>query len=212
MLSVRCNHYLETLNRVPQTFSRAQIEDAILKEHAPIFDAVVEFQLKFGGYVQMHGLNRFEWGLIHAIPQPCSDFAPNRVSYEQEDNEHHFTCCNCHDSDHWSIDSSGTLYWCYEPVASSFTHTIERDAVDWELARLFKSRRQIKFHLPLSEVIPNLRKCLRPGVITEASDAYETLFLHQGVYASISEDSCIAFLLEESGTSVLDGIAYSFKD
>lgn len=209
MVSERCTQYLATLERVPQTLDRQGIERAIISASAPVFDSVVEFQIEFGGYVQMYGLNRFEWGLIHTNPDKYSEFRPNQVDYQPDGDEHFFTCCNCHGSDHWELDSSGALYWSGPPpVASSFVYKLERDAVHWDLTNNSPTFQQIKLDCPADEVRPLLRERLLPGLIREASDVFESLFWHQDVYASITEHNLIVALTDTTDSEILQGIPY----
>lgn len=209
MISERCAKYLATLERVPQIYSRPQIEAALEAAGAPILEPIVDFQLQFGGYVQKYGLNRFEWGIIHAHPSAESFFEPNQVAFDGSDGSLYFTCCNCHGSDHWFLDATGALYWCFTPALSeSFTHKIERDAVSWDLAVRFPAARRITLELPRQEGAAALTERLKPGQIVEASDKYENLFIHNGVYASIKGDSYIALVLTHDAPTVLGGLDY----
>ena len=213
MVSDRCNRYLATLERIPQTLSRQDIEAAIAAEDAPIFDPIVEFQLEFGGYVQMYGRNRFEWGILNSALALYSYFAPNEATYQYRGGEHCFTCCNCHGSDYWFLNESGTLHWCsLTPCSSSFAHKLERDAVVWDIQQQFPFFRHVDLELPTQDAIPLIQDRLQPGLIPEASDIYEALYLHRGAYAAIAGDRMSLFYLDDAAAEVLQDIPHKVAD
>ena len=208
MITERAAKYLSTLAREPALRDRIALENAFHAAGVPPLNAIIDFQMTFGGYVQHHGLNTFVLGIIHERPDPDSFFERNRLTIESDDEEpgnYFITCANCHASDHWFLDAKGQLYWCFSPpLASSFAIKIERDAVQWELRQ-----HQLQRLVPSvsdSEFIAMLVPLIEQGRIEEASDQYESLFLHRGVYAAVSGNHVKAFLVEDAGRSLLTGL------
>lgn len=208
MISERAVKYLSTLEREPALRDRSALEDAFHAAGVPPLNSIIDFQINFGGYVEHYGLNTFVWGIIHERPDPDSFFERNRLTVERDDEEpdnYFVTCANCHASDHWFLDSKGQLYWCFSPpLASSFATKIERDAVAWDLRH-----HQIKPLVPSvsdSEFIAALVPLLEQGRIAEASDQYEALYLYHGIYAAVKDNHVNAFLVDDSGRSLLIGL------
>ena len=93
-----------------------------------------------------------------------------------------FTCCNCHASDHWFLDETGALYWCYSPpLATSFEKKIERDAVAWALNEIDETLFKVEFERPTTEILPELLPRWEDGLIAEASDQIESLYWYKDV-------------------------------
>jgi len=209
MISKRAAKYLSTLAREPALRDRIALENAFHAAGVPPLNAIIDFQMTFGGYVQHYGLNTFVWGIIHERPDPNSAFERNRLTVESDDEEpgnYFITCANCHASDHWFLDAKGQLYWCFSPpLASSFAVKIERDAVAWELLRQHQLQRLVP-SVSDSEFIAMLVPLIEQGRIDEASDQYESLFLHRGVYAAVKDDHVNGFLVDDTGRSLLAGL------
>ena len=211
-LTERAVQYLATLERVPAEHDEESIRAALSSAGLPPLDAVIDFQVRFGGYVTYDCLNRFEWGILHRIPADCSCFSPNEVNYFEEDDDFFISCCNCHGSDHWYMNSKGEIHWCFRPpLASSFQTLVERDALCWNLDQLDGGLRRIKFDESDEEVLRVLMPRIRRGIVAEASDEYETLILYDGVYASVKDGEVIACLTEGNNPAPLQGIAFSLQ-
>ena len=208
MISNRAAKYLSTLPRWPALRERAALEAAFHEAGVPPLEPVIDFQITFGGYGQQYGLNTFLWGIIHDQPDPDSPFERNRLSVEPDEDEpgnYFVTCANCHMSDLWFLDSRGELYWCFAPpVASSFAVKIERDAVAWELRH--GSIRRLQPSVPEAEFAALLVPLVEEGRIEEASDQYESLYLHRGVYAAVKKGQVMAFVVGDAETSLPAGL------
>ena len=208
MISSRATTYLSTLPRRLALRDRAALEAAFHEADVSPLEPIIDFQMTFGGYTEQYGLNTFVWGIIHDQPGPDSAFERNRLSVERDDEEpgsYFVTCADCHMSDHWFLDSRGALYWCFAPpLASSFAVKIERDAVAWELSQ--RSIRRLQPSVPEAEFAAVLVPLIQEGRIEEASDQYESLYLHRGVYAVVKGNRVKAFVIDNPETSLLAGL------
>jgi len=204
MISDRAQRYLATLERRPAVMDRARIEQAFATAGLPVIEPLVDFQLTFGGYVQRYGFNEFVWGILHSRPGPDSAFQRDRLSVLRNDGEVWVTCADCHRSDHWFLDARGALYWCFTPpVSVSFATKIERDAI----AESLDGAQRFAPSMPAPELIAALVPHIEAGRIAEASDAYETLYMHEGIYAAVKDDDIIVFIYDERGRSLLSALA-----
>jgi len=204
MISDRAQRYLATLERRPSVMDRARIEGAFATAGIPVIEPLVDFQLTFGGFVQRYGFNEFVWGILHSRPGRDSAFERDRLHVLRRKEEVFVTCADCHRSDHWFLDVSGALYWCFAPpVAVSFATKIERDAI----AESLDGAQRFAPSMPAPELIAALVPHIQAGLIAEASDAYETLYMHDGIYAAVKEDDIIVFVYDERGRSLLSALA-----
>ena len=183
---------MTTLEREPAIIDRDKITVALEKAGVPIFQPIVEFQIAYGGYIEWYGFNDFHWGILHHNPEPDSFLEPNEIDFYSEDDEYYITCANCHRSDTWALDSKGKLYWCGYFKALSFEKKLERDAFVRELDSFGKVNR-IRFEAPEKDVVEILVPRLQDGIISEASDDYQALYLKDNVYAAVNfENSSIS--------------------
>ena len=204
-ISPRAHDYLATLTRLPAPRDRERIEAAFHAASVPVLEPIVVFQMAFGGYVEWYGRNRFEWGILFDQPDPDSFFEPNRLDIDVVDGEYWVTCANCHGSDHWSLDGRGRLYWCGFPKAASFAVKVERDALDWELAKTGGGRKVVTT-ADRSDLLAALIPRIAEGQIVEACDEHEAVYLHHGLLVIVTDDRIQLYLLDDSGNDVLAGI------
>ncbi len=210
MPSSRLTKYLQTLDRLPAITDVKTVSEIIETSGLPIIKPVIEFHCKYAGFVQPYGRVQFIWGLFHSNPHDYSFFQPNRPHCDtMDENFRIFTCCNCHASDHWFLDETGALYWCYyPPLATSFEKKIERDAVAWELNSTNEALFKVEFDRPITEILPELLPGFSDGLIEEASDHIESLYWHKDVYAAVKGDSMKCYIIGGETSSLLDGIPY----
>ena len=210
LLSERAQRYLATLERRPATTERHQLEDAFAAAGVPVLEPIIDFQVTFGGYVEKYGRSEFVWGILHQRPDRDSFFSPNELHVIADGGEVFVTCANCHASDHWFLDASGALYWCFSPpLATSFMKKIERDAI----ARVLDpaAMQRVVPSVPEPEFIEMLLPRIREGLVPEASDAYESIYLHDGVYAAVTDREALVYLYEDRGKSLLAGMSATLQ-
>lgn len=208
-LSPRAISYLSTLRRVPEERDRSAICAALEQAGVAPADAFVEFQIDFGGYVEMYGRNRYEWTILCQDPEPYSPLSPNRVSSFQREGQTMVTCANCHGSDHWFMDTSGAIYWCFTPpLVSSFQKKIEQDA----LVAQFRGRvQEVRFERPFSEIAELLLQRVRDYLVTGPSDQYQSFYLHPDLLAIVKGEKARVYLLGNSAPALLEGIQYRVR-
>jgi hypothetical protein len=211
VLTERAERYLKTLERVPSITDEQRIVEILERAGAPPFEKIVEFQRRFGGYVEFYGYNKFIWGILHEIPEEFSFLEPNVPDFDAEDGEYFFTCANCHRSDSWSLDTKGILYWCGYKKALSFEKKIERDAAVREIFADRKSKR-VKFELPYDEIVEIVIPKIENGLIEAASDEDQKLYFCDNFYVALDcEDECvIAALVDEKPPAWLESLPYKF--
>lgn len=210
MLSEPGRQYLATLKRIPAETRRDKIVEALEEAGVPPFEPIIHFQIEYGGYATRYGLNRHIWGILHSQPDPDSFFLPDQIDHFEEDpdDDYYITCANCHCSDHWFLDSKGALYWCFDPpVASSFEKRLEREAVFWNLQRERRVDR-LSFSNDTAEVFNRLLPRIEDGLIPEASDQYESLYLKKGVCASVQGERIQVFVAPDADQAILQGLQF----
>jgi hypothetical protein len=181
--STRAERYLATLERVPADDDPDRIRAALEASGAPPLDVWIDFQRRYGGLVEVHGFNRLEWGLIHGRPHPLSTLSADAVELTAEDGRVSVTCCSSHPSDHFRLDETGQLHWCFPPpVASSFEKHLEREALWWEIAETSGKLRAIEL-VGGAETRTLLLSNLEPYLVVEASDGCASVYRNQGVVA-----------------------------
>ena len=210
MPSSRLGKYLHTLERLPAITDATTVGEIIEASGLPIYEPVIEFHCKYAGFVQPYGRVKFIWGLFHQFPHDYSFFKPNQPHCNQN---LFFTCCNCHGSDHWYLDETGALYWCYSPpLATSFETKIERDALVWELGEIYdKAIFQVEFELPTTQILSEVVLRLKDGLISEASDHIESLYWYKNVYAAVKGQSIQCYILGAENSELLKEIPYDIK-
>jgi len=209
LLSQRARRYLNFLTRRcaerDETVITKRLEDAGF----PVSEPIIQFQQQFGGVSQTHGRNVFVWGILHSNPDPDSGLEANIPDVFESSGKWFITCANCHGSDHWFLDEDGQLYWCFSPpLASGFAKKLERDALVGELKDHRRFRGAIQFEGSGVDLVKELSSRIAPGLISEASDQYEALYLHRGLYAAVKEDRFMAFALDDFDESVLAGLPF----
>jgi hypothetical protein len=212
MVSERAKQYLATLEREPAIIDEEQVIAAMERAKLPVFEPVVQFQIDYGGYIEWYGFNDFHWGILHHKPEPESFLTANEIAFDSEDGEYFITCADCHLSDHWTLDSKGSLYWCGYFKASSFDLKIERDAFVASLGMLGK-RSRLQFDAEAKEVIEILTPRLHENLIAEASDNYQALYLKDNLYVAVDfkHGDLMAFLFGEETPAVLRDLSFHRK-
>jgi hypothetical protein len=208
-LSTRAERYLATLERVPAERDPKRIRAALRDAGAPVLDLWVEFQRRFGGLIQLHGLNRLEWGLVHKKPHPLSRFAPNKVDLATREDVEFVGCCSCHMSDRWRLDARGRLYWSFPPpVASSFEKHLERDALRWEISRSMGKLRSVElFHK--GEAREKVLKNLAPHLVPEATDGCVSVYWNHDVMALERGGDLRIYVTGSRSREALRGVPYA---
>jgi hypothetical protein len=209
-LSARAERYLATRERVSAEHDAPRIRAALERGGAPPLEIWVDFQRRYGGLVEYDRLNRFEWGVLHAKPHPHSPFLANEVDTSEDGGVRLISCCNCHMSDHWLLDASGSLFWCFPPaVAASFDKQIERSALWWELAATAGRVRSVDLLAPDDhEAKARLISKLAESLVTEASDACETVYRKDGVVAAVRGGRLSLYAVEGLSREVLHGVPH----
>jgi hypothetical protein len=208
-LSTRAERYLGSLERVSAEGDIGRIRAALAEAGAPVLDVWIEFQRRFGGLVQLHGLNRLEWGLVHAKPHPLSRFAPSKPEHARRGAVDFLGCCSCHMSDHWRLDGRGRLYWSFPPpVASSFEKHLERDALRWELAGAAGRLRAVELFRD-AEARAKVLKNLAPHLVPEASDACVSVYWYRDVVALERGGDLRVYVTGRGEGEALRGVPYA---
>jgi hypothetical protein len=211
MLSERARKYLETLERAPSIRDEKLIREIFDKTGVPPFEHLIEFQIRFGGFVEFYGLNKFIWGILHEIPEEDSFLKPNELDFFVENEEYFFTCANCHCSDSWSLDTKGILYWCGYKKALSFEKKIERDAAEREIfsGRTYK---KMKFDLPEDQLVEAVIPKIESGLIAEASDKDQKIYYRDNFYLAhdCGQGKVLAYLVGDEIPAWLKMMPFKF--
>jgi hypothetical protein len=181
-LSKRASDFLHKSKRETLLLTEQQIRQTFIDNGAPIFEPLIEFQQAFGGYIFYAVLAPIKFSLIKgAGGYPVYS---NTAVVEFEESEfsspkYFFDCATTNYQMQFFLDEQGVYYEDYEPIASSFSKSVEHLAL-WD-----EMREQNNFELVFRDrslKIENIEKELNLNFISEASDQYTLWFQNEEIY------------------------------
>lgn len=181
-LSKRAFDFLQRSERHPYQLTEADIRQVFIANDAPVFEPLIDFQQRYGGYVFYAGLAPIKFGLLKGqggYPQSSNTAIIEFERSEFEVPVYFFDCATTNYQMQFFLDEQGIYYEDFEATASSFDKTVEHLALwdemnlqkDYEL--VFRNRR-----LPIN----NIEKELELDLIVEASDQYTLWFGNEFIY------------------------------
>jgi hypothetical protein len=180
-LSTRATNFLLKSERDSYLLTEADIRQNFLFNEAPVFEPLIDFQLKYGGYIFYAGLVPIKFNLLKGqggYPQSSNTAIIEFDRSETETPAYYFNCAISDYQMEFFLDEQGIYYEDYEAMASSFDKNIEHLALwdevnvrDYEL--VFRDER-LK--------TPNIDKELGLDLIPEASDQYTLWFGNDLIY------------------------------
>ncbi|MCG2613723.1 hypothetical protein LZZ85_05505 [Terrimonas sp. NA20] len=181
-LSNRATRLLENSEREHVSVSEPVIRRIFDQNNAPVFEALLQFQMKYGGYTFYAGLAPIRFTLLHGGGgYPESNYTAE--IYFQAGNvgnpQYYFECAQTKYQMQFFLDEEGQYYEDYEVKASSFEKVIEHLALRKEIAgrdtfeRFFNSE---KLSVQKPEEVLGLT------LIAEASDEYSQWYQNEFIY------------------------------
>lgn len=181
-LSKRASVFLQKSERHPYQLTEAAIRQTFIANDAPVFEPLIDFQQRYGGYVFYAGLAPIKFNLLKGqggYPQSSNTAIIEFERSEFEVPAYFFDIAITDYQMQFFLDEQGIYYEDFEAKASSFGKTVEHLAL-WDEIRLredyeliFRNRR-----LPIN----NIEKELELDLIVEASDQYTFWFGNEFVY------------------------------
>jgi hypothetical protein len=181
-LSKRASDFLQQSEKENLQLTDSEIREIFNYNNAPIFESLIEFQKKFGGFIFYAGLAPIKFSLIKGDGGYPKSSKTAIVEFEESESlspKYFFDCATTLYQMQFFLDENGVYYEDYEAKASSFEKTVEhlalwqemRNRTDFEL--LFRDR-----HL----ITNNVDKELKLDMIPEASDQYTLWFGNEHIY------------------------------
>jgi hypothetical protein len=208
-LSKRATEFLNKSKRENSQLSESEIRQIFTDNRASIFEPLIEFQQKFGGYIFHAGLAPIKFGIIKGeggYPKSSNTAIIEFEESELASHKYFFDCATTEYQMQFFLDEKGVYYEDYEAKASSFYKTVEHLALWYEMN--YRNDFELLFRDHHFHDI-NLDKELKLNIIPEASDQYTLWFSNEEIYMQqcqglstiVISNSCLAKpkLLELAG-------------
>ena len=181
-LSKRALDFLQQSEREMSKLTEQDILDAFSANDAPIFKPLIDFQLKYGGYIFYAGLAPIKFSLLQGQGGFPNQTKTSIIQFEETDTispKYQFVCAMTNYQMQFTLDEQGIYYEDYQPKSSSFDKVIEGLAL-WKEVEL-KTGYDIVFraHQVLTQ---NLDKELNLNIVPEASDQFTLWFQNEFIY------------------------------
>ncbi|MCX6318584.1 MAG: hypothetical protein NTW29_14925 [Bacteroidetes bacterium] len=181
-LSTRATNFLQTSEREDSQLTDTAIREIFHYNNAPVFEPLIEFEKKYGGYIFYAGLAPIRFSLIkgeggYPISSKTAIVEFGESKYSQQ--KYFFDCATTLYQMQFFLDENGVYYEDYEPKASSFDKTVEHLAVWNEFAN--RKDFEMVFNNRILKT-SNVDKELNLDLIAEASDLYTLWFRNEQMY------------------------------
>jgi hypothetical protein len=180
--SKRASDFLNKSKRETYLLTESDIRKVFVANDAPIFDPLIDFQLRFGGYIFSAGLEPIKFSLLkgeggypEANYTAIIDFQKSNL----ESPNFFFDCASTNYQMQFFLDENGVYYEDYEAKASSFNKTVEHLAL-WNEIRLRDGYEVICRNRRIHK--NNIETELKLELLPEASDNYTSWFCNEHVY------------------------------
>jgi hypothetical protein len=181
-LSKRASDFLEKSERENPQLTDSEIREIFNNNNAPIFEPLIDFQKKFGGFIFYAGLAPIKFSLIKGDGGYPKSNKTAIVEFEESESsspKYFFECATTLYQMQFFLDENGIYYEDYEAKASSFDKTVEHLAL-WDEIRNRKDF-ELLFRDRLLK-IKNVDKELKLDFLSEASDQYTLWFSNEHIY------------------------------
>ncbi|WP_143178093.1 hypothetical protein [Cystobacter ferrugineus] len=163
-----------------------EVAEALKRAGCPTFAPWLDFQARYGGYVEDLGKDEAIWGLLHREPYWLP---PGEVQVDLEGDVRRITCAEVHPSYDFWLTSSGEFFSMgggghYE----NFDVRVERGAVFWEGKVRGRAWRLDWDVLKIVGSVEELRQRVRAEMVPEASDKYSTCWRSDELILVAGED------------------------
>lgn len=181
-LSKRALGFLQKSEREASLLTETEIRQAFADNNAPVFEPLIEFQQKFGGYIFYAGLAPIKFRLLKGEGGYPKSSGTAIIEFEESglaSPRYFFDCATTLYQMQFFLDEEGVYYEDYEAKASCFEKKVEHLALwgeiglreDFEI--IFRNRRL---------QINDIEKELKLDLLPEASDQYTIWFCNEDMY------------------------------
>jgi len=181
-VSKRALEFLKYSKREGPTLTSKKIVEIFEANSAPVFESLIEFQTKYGGYIFYAGLAPINFSLLKGLGgYPESNYSA-LVEFEENYSsgpKYYFDCATTDYQMQFFLDEQGLYYEDYEVQASCFDKIVEHLAIWDEIQRM--SKFEILFKDKKID-ISNIDSVLKLEIIPEASDQYTLWFRNEHIY------------------------------
>ncbi|MBL7733760.1 MAG: hypothetical protein JNM88_21495 [Chitinophagaceae bacterium] len=172
----------------------AEVREVFNYNDAPVFEPLIDFQLRFGGYIFYAGLAPINFSLIKGdggYPEPSKTAIIEFEESKSSCPRYFFDCASTLYQMQFFLDENGVYYEDYEPKASSFAKKVEHLALWKEM----NNRKDMEL-LFRDEMLKtnDLEKELRLELLPEASDQYTLWYSNEHIYMQQWQDMTTLFV------------------
>lgn len=173
---------MQKSKRETSILTEADIRQIFIANEAPVFEPLIDFQCKFGGFISYAGLVPIKFSLLKGeggYPKSSNTAIIEFEASESEPPKYFFDCATTDYQMQFFLDEQGIYYEDYEAKASSFDKAIEHFAL-WDEIGLREDHELVfrNRHLQTN----NIEEELKLDIIPEASDQYTLWFNNEFIY------------------------------
>lgn len=181
-LSNRATAFLRKSERESVSISLDKIKEIFESNSAPLSEPLLEFQVKYGGFIFYAGLAPIKFSLLKGLGgYPESNYSAV-VEFEEtrlSSPKYFFDCATTDYQMQYFLDEKGVYYEDYEAKATSFDKLVENLAI-WEEISSHK-----KYELLFRDKAidyPNIDSILKLDLLEEASDMFTQWYSNEYIY------------------------------
>ena len=180
--SKRASDFLQKSKRESSLLTESEIRQIFNDNNAPIFEPLIDFQKRFGGFIFYAGLAPIKFSLIKGEGGYPKSSKTAIVEFEESETaspKYFFDCATTLYQMQFFLDEQGVYYEDYEAKASSFAKTVEHLAL-WD-----EMRNRKDFELVFRDRLlknSDIDKELKLDLLSEASDQYTLWFSNEYIY------------------------------
>ena len=181
-LSQRASDFLRKSERTISLLTESEIRQAFEDNHAPIFEPLIEFQQRFGGYTFYAGLAPIKFSLLKGDGGYPKSSRTAIVEFELSERslpQYFFDCASTDYQMQFFLDEEGVYYEDYKAVASEFEKVVEQWALWEEINR--REDFQVIYDNQRMKT-KDIDKELKLELLPEASDQYTLWFRSEYIY------------------------------
>lgn len=181
-LSNRASEFLLKSKRENSQLTDSEIRKIFDYNNAPVFEPLIDFQQKFGGFIFYAGLAPISFSIVKGEGGYPKSTKTAIVKFEESESsspKYFFDCATTLYQMQFFLDENGVYYEDYEAKASCFDKTVEHLAL-WE-----EMRNRKDFELLFRDRVlktNQLDKELKLDLLPEASDKYTLWFSNEHIY------------------------------
>lgn len=196
-LSSRAQRFLNSLNREAKNLSEAQINETFLNAGLQNYDALLNFELNYSGYIFYAGLEPIKFKLIEGGGYPFNSKMAI-IDFEESETDDHkfdFYIAETNYQMRFTIDEDGRYYEEFDLMHSSFEKFLESHAI-WDFCKNNKNYELVFRNKPSTE--ENVETMFNLNLLESASDDYTKWFHNEELFLQRHNDNLTLIGLKDS--------------